>query len=600
MAEELTGASGWRLAASSATLPLPGQRPPALGHAGVATRPFLFQLLPSLWASRNRARRREKGDLLRAGVFGAIALVVVLALVGIAFFFTYQAAQYAELGEYLIRIGLSWLFLTFLSFLAFSGVVSALSTFFLSDDLRLVFAAPVSARRVFFARFTRTLGQAGWMVVAFLVPVLAGIGIAKCAPWSFVATATLAVVPFVVLPVALGTAVTLLLVNVFPARRARDILMLMSLLFATSLVILLRVIRPERLLRVDSMPVVADFFATLQSPVTPLLPSFWAGEAVFAGLQGQVDWLHLAALWSTAAAAVIGLAAAFERWHFAGYSKSQEARKARFAEWRVVDRLVGVLPLKPVKKQLLVKDLKVFLRDVSQWSQLLLLLALVLVYLYNFRVLDLERIPYMAGVIKNAYAFLNLAMAGFVMATVAVRFVFPAVSAEGAAFWIIRTAPISLKDFLWSKFWAGLLPVIVLTEVLTIVGNEFLGSDPFLKRLAAVAVVFMSFALVGLAAGLGARYPRFAADNPSQVAGSYGGVSFMVLAVLYIVVMIGLLGWPSSVYLLALSRSAALTGGQQAMMAALFSAAAMLSLCVWWFGMRTGVTALMEMDKTPS
>jgi ABC-2 type transport system permease protein len=191
-------------------------------------------------------------------------------------------------------------------------------------------------------------------------------------------------------------------------------------------------------------------------------------------------------------------------------------------------------------------------------------------------------------------------MAGFVMATVAVRFVFPAVSAEGAAFWIIRTAPISLKDFLWSKFWAGLLPVLVLTEVLTIVGNEFLGSDPFLKRLAGVAVVFMSFALVGLAAGLGARYPRFAADNPSQVAGSYGGVSFMVLAVLYIVVTIILLGWPSSVYLLAQSRSQALTGIQQAMMAASFTTAAVGSLCVWWFGMRTGVTALMQMDRTPS
>ena len=86
-----------------------------------------------------------------------------------------------------------------------------------------------------------------------------------------------------------------------------------------------------------------------------------------------------------------------------------------------------------------------FLRDVSQWSQLLLLLALVLVYLYNFRVLDLDRNPYMSGMIKNVYAFVNLAMAGLVMSTVCARFVFPAVSAEGAAFWIIRTAPISLR-----------------------------------------------------------------------------------------------------------------------------------------------------------
>ena len=76
-------------------------------------------------------------------------------------------------------------------------------------------------------------------------------------------------------------------------------------------------------------------------------------------------------------------------------------------------------------RHLLLKDLKIFLRDVSQWSQLLLLLALVLVYLYNFRVLDLDKIPYMSGMIKNVYAFVNLAMAGLVMSTVCARFVFP-------------------------------------------------------------------------------------------------------------------------------------------------------------------------------
>ena len=98
----------------------------------------------------------------------------------------------------------------------------------------------------------------------------------------------------------------------------------------------------------------------------------------------------------------------------------------------------------------------------------------------------------MSGFLKNVYAFLNLAMAGFVMATVAVRFVFPAVSAEGAAFWIIRTAPISLRDFLWSKFWTGLVPVLLLTEILIVAGNELLGVDPFLKRMSAVAIVFMA------------------------------------------------------------------------------------------------------------
>ncbi len=568
--------------------------------ATAITRPFPYLLLPSLWATRNRARRREKGDGARAVVFGGIGLGVMSVLFYGAFWVTWQAAQYAELGDYLIRIGLSWLFLTFLSFLTFSGVVAALSTFFLSDDLRLILAAPVASRRLFFARFSRTLAQAGWMVVVFLLPVLAGIAFAKCASWWFVVTATMTVVPFVVIPVALGSAVTLLLVNVFPARRARDILMLMGLVFAMSIVVLLRFLQPERLLRVESMPEVTDFFATLQSPITPLLPSFWAGEALFAGLQNGRDLLHIAALWSTAAAAVVMVGWAFERWHFTGFSKAQEARKARFTQWRVLDRLAGLLPLSQVRKHLLIKDLKVFLRDVSQWSQLLLLLALVMVYLYNFRVLDLERIPYMSGFLKNTYAFLNLAMAGFVMSTVTVRFVFPAVSAEGAAFWIIRTAPISLKDFLWSKFWTGLVPVLVLTEILIVAGNNLLGVDPFLKRMSAAAVVFMAFALVGLACGLGARYPRFAADNPSQVAGSYGGIAFMILAVLFILVMIVLLGWPSSLYLFSQFRNRPLTTNQEIAIGAMFTAAAALSVTTWLLGMRAGVRALQEMDRTPS
>lgn len=564
------------------------------------TRPFPYLLLPMWWASRNRARRREPGDLTRGVLFGAIGLAVFAALFAGSFWVTWQAAGYDELGDYLIRIGLSWLFLTFLSFLAFSAVVASLSTFFLSDDLRLIMVAPVASRRLFFARFARTLAQSGWMVVVFLVPVLAGIGFAKCAPWAFVATVILTVIPFVIIPVALGSVLTLALVNVFPARRARDILMFMGLVFATSLVLLLRFLQPERLLRVESMPEVTAFFATLQSPITPLLPSFWAGEALFAGVQGGSDWLHIGALWTTAAALVVMVGAAFERWHFAGFSKSQEARKARFARFHALDALARVLPWSPVRRHLLIKDVKVFLRDVSQWSQLLLLVALMLVYLYNFRVLDLDRLPYMSGVVKNLYAFLNLAMAAFVMATVAVRFVFPAVSAEGAAFWIIRTAPISLRDFLWSKFWSGLVPVLVLSEILIVAGNELLGVDPFLKQMSAVAIVFMSFALVGLATGLGARYPRFAADNPSQVAGSYGGVAFMIVAVLFILVMIGLLGWPSSVYLFSQVRNRPLTDFQQVMFYLCFASAAILSVAIWLLGMRTGVQALQAMDRTPA
>jgi ABC-2 type transport system permease protein len=558
-------------------------------------RAYPYLLLPHVLSSRNRARRRERGDFRRALLFGGVGIAVCAALFQGSFWLTGHLEDYAELGDFLLRMGLSWLFLTFLSFLAFSGVVTALSTFFLAEDLRLLLVAPVATRRLFHARFLRTVVQASWMVVIFLVPVLVGVGRAKCAGAAFYVTALLTIVPFSIIPVAAGTAVTLLLVNTFPARRARDILMLMGLLFAASLVIVLRFIRPEQLLRVESLPDLTAFFATLQSPITPLLPSFWAGETLFASLQGGRDLLHAGALWTTALASVVVVRAASERWYFSGYSRSQEAPKARFTRFRMLDVVARTLPLSIGRRQLLIKDLKIFLRDVSQWSQLLLLLALVLLYLYNFRVLDLSRIPYMSGFVKNIYAFLNLGMAGFVLATVAVRFAFPAVSAEGASFWVIRTSPITLHDFLWSKFWTAVVPVLGLTEVLTITANEFLGVDPFLKVITALAIVFMSFALVGLAVGLGARYPRFGAD-PSQVAGSYGGVAFMMQAVLFVIAMIVLIGWPSSVYLLQQLRGRPTSLSQDALLAICFLGASGLSIAIWLLSMRSGVRALQQMS----
>ena len=202
----------------------------------------------------------------------------------------------------------------------------------------------------------------------------------------------------------------------------------------------------------------------------------------------------------------------------------------------------------------------------------------------------------MSGVIKNVYAFVNLGMAGFVMATVAVRFVFPGVSNEGSAFWLIRSAPISYRDFLWSKFWIGLLPVLALTEGLTIAANQFLGVDPFLQAVAAAGIFGLAFALVGLATGLGARYPRFGADA-NQAAGSYGGVAFMILAVLLVTVVITLLGWPSSVYLVHRLRGTPIGPAQQGLMWMSFLGAAALCVTTWLVSMRSGVRALQDMSN---
>jgi ABC-2 type transport system permease protein len=567
-----------------------------LSAAAEARYVFTYLLTPVFRGALNRAARRERGDGFRAGVFGGISLGVAGVIFAVVFWLTWNLLDYEELGQYVLRLGLSWLFLTFLSFVLFSAIVTALSTFFLSEDLRLLLAAPIPAHSLFYSRYLKTAGQASWMVIVFMIPVLFGVGVAKCAGLLYYVVGFLTLVPFVLIPVALGATTTLLLVNIFPARRARDVLMLMGLLFAGTLVLLLRFVRPERLLSLDSLPDVTDFFTVIQSPITPFLPSFWAGETLFAALHGRVDWLHAGALWSTALAFSVLARWTFGRLYFAGWSKAQEARKARFTRLVWLDGLLARAPVPIAWRSLVAKDVKVFLRDTTQWSQLLLLVALSAVYLYNFRVLDLDRLPYMSDLLKNLYAFVNLGLAAFVLSAVAVRFVFPAVSAEGPAFWIVRTSPVSMSAFLWSKFWTGLAPVLVLAEVLTVLSNEFLGVAPFLKVVDAVAIFFMTFALVAMAASMGAQYPRFRAENLTQVAGSYGGIAYMVAAVAFIVIEIALIGWPTMTYLWFDYHNVRIPTWRRIVMAAMFGTALLGCVGTFWVSMRRGVRALERLE----
>ena len=143
--------------------------------------PFTYAWLPrTCWPSSQSARGGgERGDFSRGLIFGGIAVIVVGALYEGGFWLTGHLEDYAELGDFLLRMGLQrrGLFLTFLSsFLeTFSGIVTALSTFFLSEDLRLLLAAPIAARRLFYARFVRTAVQSSWMVVrSSWLPVLMG------------------------------------------------------------------------------------------------------------------------------------------------------------------------------------------------------------------------------------------------------------------------------------------------------------------------------------------------------------------------------------------------------------------------------------------
>jgi ABC-2 type transport system permease protein len=110
-------------------------------------------------------------------------------------------------------------------------------------------------------------------------------------------------------------------------------------------------------------------------------------------------------------------------------------------------RLVLQQPLGTLRRELVLKELRVFFRDSTQWSQLILLAVLVVVYVVNIRYLPLTG-DGMTFFIVNIIPFLNLALSGFVLASIAARS-FPAVSLEGRTWWLLRSSAMSMRDLLW-------------------------------------------------------------------------------------------------------------------------------------------------------
>src|SRR5207237_10466138 len=140
-----------------------------------------------------------------------------------------------------------------------------------------------------------------------------------------------------------------------------------------------------------------------------------------------------------------------------------------------------------VKRELLLKEVRLFFRDTTQWSQLILLAVLVLVYVFNIKFLPL-RGEGMTFFLVNVVPFLNLVLAGFVLASVAARFIFPGVSLEGRTLWLLRSSPMSVRELLWSKFWVGTLPLLILALVIVGVTNYLLQVSTFMFLVSVVII----------------------------------------------------------------------------------------------------------------
>ena len=133
-------------------------------------REIISLLKPKVLSYKNASSRGGKRKLLRYGVFLTMGLLFWLG----TFFIFFKVLSYFSsievIGTLLASKLLSMVFLAFFSLLIFSNVITALSTYFLSDDLQLLNSLPISRLHLYASRFIENIVNSSWTVLFFSFP----------------------------------------------------------------------------------------------------------------------------------------------------------------------------------------------------------------------------------------------------------------------------------------------------------------------------------------------------------------------------------------------------------------------------------------------
>jgi len=564
--------------------------------------------MPVLLENRLRIIRKSifapRSDQLTRNLSYWVA--ILLFLIG-GFFFFRKIFLYLEgvelIGPVLSARILNLAFLVFFTMLLMSNLVTSLSTFFRSREVDFLMSSPIPAGRVFTSKFIENVFYSSWATLIAGIPLIFAFGASRNSSLFFYPSALLTLLFFLAIPACLGVLLLLLLIYVFPRiKKGKVLLFLVGFLLLGAVIFLLG--RPS----VFKIPFTSElseldrYLESLGAYSSPYLPSTWLTNSILsasarhpamAGLSLQSDFLFFfLLLLSTGLFFVlltqgIGMKVYRSLWLSRGRGTASRAHTTLRTPYSALR--IGSIPHSPVAS-LIWKDIIIFLRDPTQWTQAAILLGLLTVY-----VVSLHKTPiyFKDPFWKTVISFINLGFTGYVFATLSIRFIYPTISLEGSSFWVLRTSPLSIRGLFFGKLLVNLFIGILLVEVLVILSNLLLEVGFFLTLISSIAVLFFALSLVSISMGFGAALLDLKERNPSKIASGPGGLLTALVSLTYIALSATILAWP--VYLHLMDQ---FTHQPHKVKAFLFSGGAflLLNLFTILFSLRLGIRALEKRE----
>jgi len=512
------------------------------------------QILLLLWIRARGFRNRLLGSHLN-DIPGSTATVLVFGGFFVAvYFLTRWATMYfldtAHIGLFLTHRFLAMVLYVLFVTVNLGNVVVSYATFYRSDEVGFLMALPVAPEKVFLTKFIDNFFSSSITMVLIGASMLIGYFSVFNLPWHFYITGPLFLMfPFLLLSGVMAVGMIILLISIASRTAVKHVMGWSILLYMVAVYGYFRATNPLELVNqvMRHFPHVNEYFGELDPFVARYLPNYWVTEFLYWTVSGEPDralkYLLLLNGVTVAAAAVlyfIGRRLYYRSWLGAAESQASMTVKNGTSTNSLMSFQQRTFPNAQMDA-LVKRDFWLFFRDPNQWVHFLLMILLLTVFVFTMS--SLEFAP-TQKVTQTASYLTLLLFNGFLVASVALRFVFPAVSQEGLAFWCIRSGPILLGKLYWQKFLWSLGLVLTISLALSIASAILTRQHVDLSNAATISMASVAVAITSMYLGSGALFAQFKERNPIRVASSRGATLTFLISMLYLVIVTAVVAVP--------------------------------------------------------
>lgn len=413
----------------------------------------------------------------------------------------------------------------------------ALGSLFLSNDLELLMAAPVSRRAVLISKILDGMTTYFALTIVLAGPALVtyGFGLDYGPLYYIFMVISLLAVPL--LPAAVGSLLVMIIARFAPARRVREAMGLAAALFGVTCSVISNTSRFWARLNInrnDALPLIDIVHQIANLPI----PSMLAGHGLVAAGTWNIG-LALIDLSSFILIAVGSFAltvALADTLYAAGWLRMQSSGSANRNAQRVARdaKQTGLLGGATPPMAIALKDWRVLPRDLRNFAQFLAPLFLLPVIYLNFFSGGRDNINAVElanqasrGLVDST----NVFIAAAILATASLvlnRGAAIGISMEGKSYWLLKSAPISARELLFGKWLAAMIPFSILSTLM------FIGVAIW-RSFTVVGVVYGLFGILLLGAGnfaietgMAVPWANLNWDDPRRMNSGWGGLIAML------------------------------------------------------------------------